>query len=203
MTGLPFIIGLTGGLASGKSTVLHFFQKLGIDTFSADTVVHHLIAPSGIAYPDILEHFGSTILTANQDIDRSKLRTIIFNNPMEKAWLEALLHPLVRKLLFEQASQAESSYVIVEIPLLAETNTPYEWIDRILVVDTDEAEQQKRAKQRSGLTESQSRAIIDQQAPRQKRLQIADDVLHNNDLSLLELNVKQLHNKYLSLALKR
>lgn len=198
----PLIIGLTGGLASGKSTVLKFFQQLGIDTFSADIVVHELISNNGAAYPIILKHFGQDILLENHEINRAKLRSIIFNQATEKHWLEQLLHPLVRDSLFKQAHQAKSSYVIIEIPLLAEAEAPIEWIDRILVIDADEATRQDRAEKRSGLSKNQSRAIINQQASRQKRNAISDDILiNNNNLLQLELEVKQLHNKYKSLAM--
>lgn len=195
-----FRIGLTGGLASGKSTALECFRKLGIDTLSADKVVHQLMANDGIAYPVIVNHFGKDILNAENQIDRTKLRTIIFQIPEEKRWLENYLHPLVRASLLEQSQQSTSPYVVIEIPLLAEAQTPYEWIDRIVVVDANETTQQIRAQHRSGLSKNESRHILDQQATRQKRNSLADDIITNNgDFSELERQIKILHKKYLNL----
>jgi len=195
-----FTIGLTGGLASGKSTVLELFRKQGIDTFSADNVVHQLMAKDGLAYSNIVTHFGKNILNSENNIDRTKLRAIIFNNPEEKIWLEHCLHPLVRTTLLEQRNQSTSPYVMIEIPLLAESKTPYEWIDRVLVVDADEETQQLRAQQRSGLSQNESREIINQQATREKRNHMADDIIINHgNLAELEAQVKVLHTQYLKM----
>lgn len=195
-----FTVGLTGGLASGKSTVLAFFRKLGVDTFSADHVVHQLMANHGLAYTAIVDHFGTTILNSEKMIDRAKLRTLIFNAPHEKKWLEHYLHPLVRQSLLEQCAKATSPYVVVEIPLLTESQTPFEWIDRVLVVDSHEEAQQLRAQKRSGLSKAESHHILNQQATRQKRNATADDIITNfGDLKELELQVNTLHKKYLAL----
>ena len=194
-----FTIGLTGGLASGKSTVLEFFHKLGIDTLSADNVVHQLMANDGIAYPTIVDHFGEKILNSKKNIDRAKLRAIIFNTPEEKIWLEHYLHPLVRATLLEQRDKSTSPYVVIEIPLLAESKTSYEWINRILVVDADQETQQLRAQKRSGLSNAESRHILNQQVSRQARNNLADDIIINHgDLPELEHQVKALHYKYLA-----
>ncbi len=194
-------VGLTGGLASGKSTVLGFFHKLGIETLSADKIVHSLIENSGIAYSTIIDHFGPEILTSEKNIDRIKLRHIIFSSSEEKRWLEQYLHPLVRSSLLKQLEKVTSPYAVIEIPLLAESETPFEWLDRVLVVDTDEETQQLRAQLRSGLTQQESRNILDQQANRQKRNSIADDVIINQGgLFELEIQVNELHNQYLKLA---
>ncbi len=194
-------VGLTGGLASGKSTVLELFHKLGIETLSADKIVHCLIENGGAAYSTIIDHYSESILTSEKNIDRAKLRQIIFSSPEEKRWLEQRLHPLVRSSLLKLLEKVTSPYAVIEIPLLAESETPFEWLDRVLVVDTDEATQQLRARLRSGLTQQESRNILDQQATRQKRNSIADDVIVNQgSLFELELQVKELHNKYLELA---
>ena len=196
-----FVVGLTGGLASGKSTVLGFFHKLGINTFSADQVVHQLMANDGLAYSAILTHFGNNIINSENKIDRAKLRSIIFNSPAEKRWLEHYLHPLVRKSLLEKCEKSTSMYVVVEIPLLAESQTSFEWIDRVLVVDADEAIQQLRAQHRSGLSKNESRCILDLQASREKRNSLANDLIINDgNLSALEQQVKELHRQYLKLA---
>lgn len=198
---IPLTIGLTGGLASGKSTVLAFFRNLHIDTFSADTIVHQLMSPQGAAYTQILKHFGPDILCNKQNIDRTRLRKHVFQNAAEKKWLENCLHPLVRSELLRQVQLANSPYVVIEIPLLAESINAYQWLDRILVIDSDEERQQQRAKLRSNLTQQEINAIIQQQASRQERQKIADDlILNTNDLKQLELEVKRLHNKYLGLT---
>lgn len=196
-----FTIGLTGGLASGKSSVLDFFRQLGIDTFSADKVVHQLMAKDNFAYRTIVDHFGDNLLNSENEIDRLKLRKIIFNSPEEKNWLENYLHPLVRNSLLKQRNNAISPYVVIEIPLLAESKTPFEWINRILVVDADEETQQLRAQNRSGLSITESRRILNQQAKREQRNRIAHDIIINHgNLAELEAQVKILHIKYLKLA---
>lgn len=196
-------IGLTGGLASGKSTALAHFKRLGADTFSADQVVHRLIAQEGAAYSAILNHFSKDILDSAADIDRAKLRALIFNSAEDKRWLEHLLHPLVRSALLAQLALSTSEYAVVEIPLLAESNTPFEWIDRILVIDSSEEAQQLRAKSRSGLSNSESRRILDQQSTREKRNALAHDIIVNQgDLSGLERQVEALHHRYAALSRK-
>lgn len=197
---LPFIVGLTGGLAAGKSTVLAFFQQLNIATFSADDIVHQLISPQGSAYKKILDYFGVEIINDKQEIDRPRLRKRIFTQAEEKKWLENCLHPLVRHKLLEGVKQANSPYVVIEIPLLVESINAYTWIDRILVVDADEKLQQQRARQRSHLKQQEIDNILQQQASRQARQKIADDIILNtNNLKQLELEIKQLHNNYLNL----
>lgn len=199
-----FVVGLTGGLASGKSTVLEFFRKLGVDTFSADNIVRQLMANDGLAYATIVDHFGKNILDlgSSKHIDRKKLGAIIFNTPKEKLWLEHYLHPLVRTSLLKLCQQSISPYVVVEIPLLAEAQTPFEWINRILVVDSDEETQQLRAENRSGLSKKESQHIINQQATREKRNRLADDIITNQgNLSQLEQQVKFLHQQYLKYSM--
>ena len=194
-------VGLTGGLASGKSTALGLFHKLGVETLSADKIVHSLIENSGLAYSTIIDHFGPGILTSKKNIDRTKLRHIIFSSPEEKRWLEQYLHPLVRSSLLKQLEKITSPYTVIEIPLLAESETSFEWLDRVLVIDADEETQQLRAQSRSGMTQNESSKILNQQATRQKRNSIADDVIINQGgLFELAFQVNELHNQYLKLA---
>lgn len=196
-----FTVGLTGGLASGKSTVLGIFEKLGIETLSADNIVYELMSPQGAAYFSIIEHFGQSILDINLKIDRAQLRSLVFNSPEKKRCLENILHPLVRQRLWEQRQNLTSSYVVIEIPLLTETKIAYHYLNRVLVIDCDEKLQLLRARQRSGLSDEQSCQIIKQQASRQERNNIAHDIIINDgNLAKLELKVKELHNKYLRLS---
>ncbi|MCD8524766.1 MAG: dephospho-CoA kinase [Gammaproteobacteria bacterium] len=196
-----FAVALTGGLASGKTTVLNMFHSLGIETLNADQTAHDITHVNGIAYSNIVQHFGQDILLPNKQIDREKLRHIIFNTPREKKWLENYVHPLIRKRLFEQFLSSTSPYVVVEIPLLAESNNTYPWINYVLVIDCDEQTQYQRAKQRSGLSVEESKKIVQQQQTRQKRNMMAHDILINEgDLASLLSKVKILHEKYLHVS---
>lgn len=196
-----FAIALTGGLASGKTTVLKMFHALGVDTLNADQTAHEITRVDGIAYLDIVQHFGQKILLSNKQIDREQLRCIIFNCPKQKKWLENYLHPLIRKRLYEQFSSSTSPYVMVEIPLFAESNDNYPWINHVLVIDCDEKIQYERAKNRSGLSLEETKKILQQQQTRQKRNLIADDILFNDgDLLSLSSKVNKLHEKYLCLS---
>lgn len=197
-----FTVGLTGGLASGKSTVLKLFEKLGIETLSADKIVHELMHKTTPFYKDIINQFGQEILDANQEIDRKKLRNIVFNSLEKKKWLEEYIHPLVRKTLWEKGQALTSPYVMLEIPLLVENQADYAWINRILVIDCHPSLQQERALIRSHLSYEESNAIIKQQARREKRNEIADDILLNEgNIESLTVNIKKLHLVYLELAL--
>ena len=148
MENRPFTVGLTGGMAAGKSTALALFNDAHIETWSADTVAHALMHPDGLAYPAIHAHFGPEILATDGQIDRALLRKKIVQQPQEKAWLEDYLHPLVRSALQAAIVQARSPYVVVEIPLLTESRHAYRWLDRILLIGAEEAQQKQRAAQR-------------------------------------------------------
>lgn len=174
-----FVVGLTGGIASGKTTVAEEFAKKGIAIIDTDVIARKLVEPGQPAYTHIIKHFPVNILQANKRINRRKLREIIFNDQQERLWLENLLHPLIREEVAHQVARATSPYCIVVIPLLAET-TPNPLINRILVVDVDEESQIQRIMERDNCTAEDAKKIIASQASRQQRLLIADDVITND-----------------------
>lgn len=193
-------IGLTGGIACGKSSVCRQFQTHQIEIIDADAIARELVMPNSPALAEIRDYFGETILTSNGELNRAKLKTIIFNQPDKKKWLEDCLHPKIRAKMAVRSKQAKSPYVILDIPLLFESEHDYQ-LDRILVVDCDESQQIKRARQRDTLSREQVEAIIASQVPRKMRLEKADDII-NNEGSLTDLNaqVDALHAQYLALT---
>ncbi len=197
-----FIVGLTGGIGSGKSTVAQHFIKLGITCIDADLTAREVVQPGEPALDTISQHFGKTILLADGSLDRRKLREEIFANPLARQWLNELLHPLIRQRMLQQCQQANSSYCILMVPLLFENNLQ-SLVQRTLVIDVDEATQIRRTMQRDKTTEEQVKAIIAAQCPRQQRLMLADDVIFNSDeVTPLQRQhaVNTLHQTYLLLA---
>jgi len=197
-----FIVGLTGGIGSGKSTVAQHFIALGITCIDADLTAREVVQPGEPALDAISKHFGETILLADGSLDRRKLREEIFANPLARQWLNELLHPLIRQHMLQQCQQADSPYCILMVPLLFENNLQ-SLVQRTLVIDVDEATQIRRTIQRDKTTEEQVKAIIAAQCPRQQRLMLADDVIANGDeVTLLQRQnaVNTLHQTYLLLA---
>lgn len=193
-------IGLTGGIGSGKSTVANFFSQLGITIIDSDQIARDVVLPGTPALQTIVTHFGKQILDDHGALDRQKLRELIFQHPEERRWLEKLLHPQIREKMRAAVQQAQSSYCVLVIPLLIETQ-PNPLVNRILVIDSPEDLQIKRTQQRDRLDETQIQAIMQSQATREQRLAAADDVIHNKgDLKQLEIQVQKLHQRYLQLA---
>lgn len=196
---MPTIIGLTGGIGSGKTTVSHLFQKLGVPIIDADVISHQLTEKNQLAYHKIIAHFGESILSKDNTINRTKLREIIFKNPLEKKWLEDLLHPLIRQTIRDEIKKVTTPYCICVIPLLLESKGNYAFLDRILVVDTPITLQLERVKKRDQNNQVLIEKIISSQATREARLKIADDVLTNDvDLNALEKQVRELHARFIS-----
>jgi dephospho-CoA kinase len=193
-------IGLTGGIGSGKTAATEHFQQLGITVVDADVVAREVVVPGTPALAQIVAHFGEQILDASGALDRAQLRQIIFSNPAEKSWLEALLHPLIREEILHQLNQASSPYVILVSPLLFETGQ-HLLVDRTLLIDAPETLQITRASARDNNSEQSIRNIIASQMPRAQKLAMADDVICNDrDLATLQANVVTQHQKYLELA---
>lgn len=193
-------VGLTGGIGSGKSTVADFFKHCGAPIIDADHIAHVLTEKNTPAYQKIISHFGKNILQDDSNIDRKKLRDIIFNNLSEKKWLEDYLHPLIRENMQSEIKTLHAPYCICVIPLLTESSK-IDFIDRVLVVDAPLDTQIARAKKRDRTTDADIQKIIDAQASQAARLKMADDVLTNNsNLQTLEKQVKELHKKYLALT---
>jgi dephospho-CoA kinase len=195
-----FTVGLTGGIGSGKSAASDHFQTLGIHVVDADVVAREVVAPGQPALAEIVKHFGSDIMSVNGHLDRAKLRQRIFSNNSEKAWLEALLHPLIRQEIKRQLSASESPYAILVSPLLFETNQ-HQLVNRTLLIDVPEALQLSRASSRDQNSLEQIQKIIDSQLPRNVKLSRADDVIVNDKtLDELKRSVEKQHAIYLEYA---
>jgi len=193
-------IGLTGGIGSGKSTVANYFAALGVPIIDSDVLAREVVNPGTSALKEIVAHFGTTILTKENHLDRAKLRKLIFNHAAEQKWLENLLHPLILQKMAEQIQALSAPYCILVIPLLLEKQIP---ADRILVVDTSNDLQIQRTSQRDKINIKQVRAILQTQLTRTERCAQADDIIHNEgDLAELKQQVRALHEKYLRLAVK-
>jgi dephospho-CoA kinase len=176
---MTHIIGLTGGIGSGKSLVAARFADLGITVVNADTVAREVVAKGEPALEAIRAHFGEDIVLPNGELDRRKLRGIIFNDLAQKKWLENLLHPIIRLRIIDQLHAAISPYAILESPLLLETDQ-HLLVEKIIVVDVDEATQIARASARDGSDVEQIKRIIASQMPRAEKLKKADFVIDNS-----------------------
>ena len=195
-----WILGLTGGIGSGKSAVSAMFEKLGITVVDADIVAREVVEPGSVGLKKIVEHFGKTILTSEGVLDRAKLRGIIFDNETEKAWLNALLHPLIRESMLKQLQQATSDYVILVAPLLFE-NGLEKLCNHTLLIDVPVTTQITRTSARDNVSEAQAKKIIASQMSRADKQLKADDILDNDRaLSEVAIDVKKLHQKYLTHA---
>ena len=195
-----FVVGLTGGIGSGKSTVAEMFAALDVELVDADIAAREVVAPGTHALAEIAKHFGSEILLTDGGLDRGALRQVIFHQEKEKHWLEELLHPLIRRWLTQKISSCRTTYCLLVSPLLVETGQA-ELVDRILVVDVSIDTQIARTLARDGGDERTIRAIIASQIGRSQRLEYADDII-GNELSLkpLRQRVEKLHQGYLAMA---
>lgn len=193
------VIGLTGGIGSGKSTVARMFGALGVHWVDADDVAREVVEPGTPALARIAEHFGAEILQADGSLDRARLRTIVFEHPDERAWLEGLLHPVIREELMRQLHPADYAlpYVLLVSPLLLETDQ-HQLTEKVVVVDVPVEVQLARTMARDDNDQAQVERIIAAQMPREKRLQKADEVVDNNTmLSDVERQVSELHKKFM------
>jgi len=195
-----FRVGLTGGIASGKSTAAKFFGALGVPILDSDQVARDVVEPGQPPLERLVERFGRKILTVDGHLDRPALRDIVFSDPKARADLEALTHPAIGAAMEARSAAAGGPYQILVIPLLVEKNLASH-VDRVLVVDCDEELQIRRLRDRDGSTPEQVQAILKAQAPRAARLKAADDVIHNDsDMSAVRDQVAALHARYLELA---
>jgi len=193
-------IGLTGGVACGKSTVCKIFSQLGIAVIDADEIAHELVEVGKPCYLDIINTFGTAFLLKNQQIDRAKLRQLIFSNRVAKLQLETILHPSIRRELIERSHKVKSAYCILAVPLLIETNMDTA-VDRILIIDITEKNQLDRLCKRDHIAPTLANNMIHQQSSRSQRLAMADDIItNNNGVQKLENSIKLLHETYLKIA---
>jgi dephospho-CoA kinase len=193
-------IGLTGGIASGKSTVAQRFSELGVPVIDADVAARKVVSPGTPGFAAVAERFGSRMIDKNGNLDRRALRELIFSDPDSRRDLESILHPLIRDEMERREKSAEGPYVIMAIPLLIEGGARNR-VDRILVVDVDESIQLQRVVARDRCTVEQAQAILASQAPRSRRLAAADDVLLNSGtVTDLRQAIERLHEQYGRLA---
>jgi dephospho-CoA kinase len=196
----PFRVGLTGGIASGKTTVANLFGALGVPIIDTDLLAREVVAPGSPLLERIAERYGAGILAADGGLNRRALREKVFANAAERRWLEELTHPAIRELTDARAAAAAGPYVIVAIPLLVETRGQ-ERFSRVLVVDCDPQLQLARLQARDGLTRAAAEKMLAAQASRAERLSAADDVIHNDgDIARLRDQVESLHRSYVAAA---
>lgn len=195
-----FIVGLTGGIGSGKTTVANMFAKLGIDIIDADIIAREVVEPKTKGLAEISARFGPEILNQDNSLNRAKLREIVFNNESEKNWLNQLLHPLIRTEMIAQCAAAQSAYCILAVPLLLE-NKLQSLVNRVLVTDCNPNTQISRASHRDKNSASQIQRIMAAQLDRETRITYADDII-NTELTLTQIKTicENLHQNYLKLA---
>ncbi|MFT6209409.1 MAG: dephospho-CoA kinase [Colwellia sp.] len=195
------VIGLTGGIGCGKTTVANFFANLGIDIIDADIAARKVVAPNSHALLQISQHFGKTFIMPDGTLNRALLRSQIFSNEADKQWLNHLLHPLIRQTILEEIQQSQSPYCLLVAPLLIENNLQ-SLVARILVIDIGESAQVKRAVLRDPSSSDEIKRIIASQISREARLKHADDIIDNSssDLNLIKASVIKLDQKYRNLA---
>ena len=198
--GRPLVI-LTGGIATGKSTIAQRLRQHGIDVIDTDAIAHALTAPDGAALPELRKAFGNDIFKADGTLDRAALRDIVFNDPEQKTRLEQILHPMIRRQAIEAIAAATSPYVVADIPLFAETGFLREQADRVLVIDCPPDIQKQRLLARGNLPEELADLILQAQAPRDERLSLATEVLDNSGSpEQRDEQLDQIHQRYLALA---
>jgi dephospho-CoA kinase len=195
------VVGLTGGIGSGKSTVAERFARLGVPVIDTDVIARALTAAGGAALPQIRAVFGDAVMQADGSLDRGALRRRVFADAAERRRLEAILHPRIRQAVEAALAALDAPYVLVVIPLLVETGGYRDLLDRVLVIDCPEALQIERVMARSGLAREEAAAILAAQAGRAERLAAADDVIVNTGApEVLELEVEALDGRYRGLA---
>ena len=196
-----YVVAITGGIGSGKTTIANQFAALGIEVVDADLIAREVVAPGTPALAAIVNHFGAEMLTEQGLLDRRALRERIFSDPAAKFWLNALLHPIIRSEMLRQCAAVSSPYCLLVVPLLVE-NRLTELADRVLVIDVDEATQIERTCHRDGVSREQAQAILASQANRSERLAMADDVLDNQSgtTETIRERILALHETYLAFA---
>ncbi|BEE00722.1 MULTISPECIES: dephospho-CoA kinase [Aeromonas] len=196
-----YVVAITGGIGSGKTTVANQFAELGIEVVDADIIAREVVEPGTPALAAIAAHFGADVIAPDGRLDRRQLRERVFTDPQAKGWLNALLHPLIRSEMQRQCAAARSPYCLLVVPLLVE-NRLTALANRVLVIDVDEATQIERTCRRDGVSREQAEAILAAQASRTERLAAADDVLDNQNGTpeAIKSRIFALHETYLAFA---
>jgi dephospho-CoA kinase len=198
----PYIVGLTGGIGSGKSTIAQGFRELGIDVVDADHASRKVVDPGMPALNIIADRFGAKMIKRDGTLNRAAMRQLIFSQPLEKNWLENLLHPLIAEWIVDQLQRAESVYVMLESPLLLETEQ-HQLVDTLLLIDLPQPLQLSRTSERDGDPQPQIQSIIDSQMAREDKLRRADYVFDNSlALDTVTPRITMLHETFLHLALE-
>jgi dephospho-CoA kinase len=197
-----FVVGLTGGIGSGKSTVADLFAARGVPVVDTDLIAHRITAPHGVAMPQIEAEFGPSFVAPDGSMDRARMRALVFGDDTARKRLESITHPLIRSETERETRDARGPYVMVVVPLLVESGTWKSRVNRVLGVDCSIDTQVERVMRRNGFTREQVLAIVARQATREARLAAADDVIVNDNASIetLTREVDALHRKYLGLA---
>lgn len=196
-----YVVAITGGIGSGKTTIANQFAELGIDVVDADVIAREVVEPGAPALAAIAAHFGPDVITPDGQLARRGLRERVFSDPDAKAWLNALLHPLIRQEMLRRCAAARSPYCLLVVPLLVE-NKLTGLANRVLVIDVDEATQIERTCRRDGVSWAQAQAILAAQASRAERLAAADDVLDNKNGApeTIKPRILALHETYMAFA---
>lgn len=196
-----YVVAITGGIGSGKTTVANQFAELGIEVVDADIIAREVVEPGTPALAAIAAHFGADVIAPDGRLDRRQLRERVFTDPQAKGWLNALLHPLIRSEMQRQCAAARSPYCLLVVPLLVE-NRLTALANRVLVIDVDEATQIERTCRRDGVSREQAKAILAAQASRTERQAAADDVLDNQNGTpeAIKSRIFALHETYLAFA---
>jgi dephospho-CoA kinase len=197
-----FVVGLTGGIGSGKSTVADLFAAHGVPLVDTDVIAHRITAPGGLAMPQIAAEFGEKFVAADGSLDRAQMRALVFSEENARKRLEAITHPLIRAETEREQREAQGPYVIIVVPLLVESGSWKSRVNRVLTVDCTVETQIARVMKRNGFSREQVLAIIARQATREARLAAADDVIDNDNapLDALKAQVASQHLAYLSFA---
>lgn len=198
---MTFIVGLTGGIGSGKSAAATLFEEFGAAVVDTDAIAHELTAPGGTAIAPIRAAFGDEVVAPNGALDRAAMRRKVFTDAQAKGRLEAILHPMIRAEADRRSAAARAPYVVLVVPLLVESGGYRSSVQRVAVVDCPEAVQVARVMSRSGLSAEEARAIMAAQVGREARLAVADDVIDNGgELAALRPQIEALHRHYLEMA---
>ncbi|HEX7368660.1 MAG TPA: dephospho-CoA kinase [Rhodanobacteraceae bacterium] len=196
-----YVVALTGGVASGKTAIARRFEDLGVRVYDADTAAREVVVPGEAALAEIEFVFGAEVLQADGSLDRRAMRERVFADTGARRKLEAIIHPRVRAWLRRRVGMDRGTYCMLAIPLLVESRSDYEWVDRVLLVDAPEAAQIERLMLRDGIDRAQAQRMLDAQSSRAQRRAIADDVIVNDgEEAALDAQVATLHARYLELA---
>jgi len=195
------VLALSGGIASGKSATTARFAQLGVPVFDADVVAREVVAAGQPALQEIAAQFGRAFIAADGELDRARMRTLVFEDPRARQQLEAMLHPRIRARLLENVRGCSSAYCVLAIPLLIENWQDYRWVDRVLITDVPVAVQIERLTRRPGIDAALAAGMLAAQATREQRLAAADDIVDNSaPLKSLDAVTARLHQRYLELA---